>query len=72
MAGRRKQVESIQAQTARPFDWDEIGGKSAHHGVGKQRPALPVAEQALIYDWIMLGAPRISDTMFASGFEPRP
>lgn len=36
------------------------------------RPALPVAEQALIYDWIMLGAPRISDTMFASGFEPRP
>ncbi|MBN8480538.1 MAG: hypothetical protein J0L88_02985 [Xanthomonadales bacterium] len=36
------------------------------------RPALPLAEQALIYDWIMLGAPRISDTMFASGFEPRP
>ncbi len=36
------------------------------------RPDLPLAEQALIHDWIMLGAPRLSDTLFASGFEPRP
>ena len=36
------------------------------------RPALPLAEQALIHDWIMLGAPRITDTIFANGFEPRP
>lgn len=37
------------------------------------RPPLPLAEQALIYDWIMLGAPRTpTDFIFATGFEPRP
>lgn len=39
----------------------------------RMRPALPLAEQALIFDWIMLGAPRDpTDFIFASGFEPRP
>lgn len=37
------------------------------------RPPLPLVEQALIYDWIMLGAPRTAtDFIFATGFEPRP
>jgi hypothetical protein len=36
------------------------------------RPDIPLAEQALIYDWIMLGAPRVTDTLFANGFEVRP
>lgn len=39
----------------------------------RMRPALPLAEQALIFDWIMLGAPRDpTDFIFASGYEPRP
>lgn len=39
----------------------------------RARPVLPLADQALIYDWIMLGAPRLpTDFIFASGFEPRP
>ena len=38
----------------------------------RDRPALPLAEQALIHDWIMLGAQRITDTLFGNGFEPRP
>lgn len=39
----------------------------------RARPALPLADQALIYDWIMLGAPRLpTDFIFASGFEQRP
>lgn len=37
------------------------------------RPPLPLAEQALIFDWIMLGAPRLqTDFIFMTGFEPRP
>ena len=39
----------------------------------RMRPPLPLAEQALIFDWIMLGAPRDpTDFILASGFEPRP
>lgn len=39
----------------------------------RARPVLPLADQALIYDWIMLGAPRLpTDFIFASGFELRP
>ena len=37
------------------------------------RPALPLTEQALIYDWIMLGAPLgQTDFIFTGGFEARP
>ena len=37
------------------------------------RTALPLAEQALIFDWIMLGAPRLqTDFILANGFESRP
>lgn len=36
------------------------------------RPPLPLAEQALIYDWIMAGAPiDATDTIFFGGFEQR-
>ncbi len=39
----------------------------------RARPPLPLTEQALIHDWIMLGAPRFAtDFIFTSGFEPRP
>lgn len=37
------------------------------------RPPLPLAEQAMIFDWIMLGAPaQQTDFILANGFEPRP
>jgi hypothetical protein len=37
------------------------------------RAPLPLTEQALIFDWIMLGAPRLqTDFILANGFEPRP
>lgn len=37
------------------------------------RAALPLSEQALIYDWIMLGAPiGQTDVIFLDGFEARP
>ena len=37
------------------------------------RPPLPLAEQALIFDWIMLGAPiGQTDVIFLGGFEARP
>lgn len=37
------------------------------------RTPLPLAEQALIFDWIMLGAPSTqTDTLFLDGFEARP
>ncbi len=37
------------------------------------RPPLPLTEQALIYDWIMLGAPLgQTDFIFTGGFEARP
>ena len=37
------------------------------------RPPLPLSEQALIFDWIMLGAPRLqTDFIFANGLELRP
>lgn len=39
----------------------------------KGRAPLPPSEQALIYDWIMLGAPRLqTDFVFFNGFEQRP
>jgi hypothetical protein len=39
----------------------------------RTRPPLPLAEQALIFDWIMLGAPfEQTDFIFTGGFEPRP
>lgn len=39
----------------------------------RARPPLPLAEQALIFDWIMLGAPfQPTDFIFLGGFEPRP
>lgn len=39
----------------------------------RNRTALPLAEQALIFDWIMLGAPYPpTDFIFFGGFEPRP
>ena len=37
------------------------------------RTPLPLAEQALIFDWIMLGAPSTqTDAIFLDGFEARP
>ncbi len=37
------------------------------------RSPLPLAEQALIYDWILLGSPSTTtDFIFSSGFEPTP
>ncbi len=37
------------------------------------RIPLPLNEQALIYDWIMLGAPLLqTDFIFVGGFEQRP
>ncbi|MEZ5461694.1 MAG: hypothetical protein R3F00_07780 [Dokdonella sp.] len=37
------------------------------------RPPIPLEEQALIFDWIMLGAPyQQTDFIFFGGFEPRP
>ncbi len=37
------------------------------------RPPLPLSEQALIFDWIMLGAPiGHTDVIFLGGFEARP
>jgi hypothetical protein len=37
------------------------------------RPPIPLAEQALIFDWIAAGAPRTAtDFVFFDGFEPRP
>ena len=39
----------------------------------RARPPIPLEEQALIHDWIMLGAPRFqTDFIYTSGFEPRP
>ena len=39
----------------------------------RNRTPLPLAEQALIFDWIMLGAPyEATDFIFFGGFEPRP
>lgn len=39
----------------------------------RARPPLPLAEQALIFDWIMLGAPfQQTEFIFFGGFEPRP
>ncbi|MGB0132763.1 hypothetical protein [Dokdonella sp.] len=39
----------------------------------RARPPLAPAEQALIFDWIMLGAPfQPTDFIFFGGFEPRP
>lgn len=36
------------------------------------RQALPIAEQALIHDWILAGAPELQDdTIFRARFEPR-
>lgn len=54
--------------------FQKINCETPDHGLRmpRARPPLPLAEQALIYDWIMLGAPLVSDTIFASGFEPRP
>lgn len=37
------------------------------------RPPLPLAEQALIFDWIAAGAPAgATDIIFYDGFQPRP
>lgn len=37
------------------------------------RPPIPLAEQALIFDWIAAGAPRTAtDFIFFDGLEPRP
>lgn len=39
----------------------------------RDRPSLPLTEQALIFDWIMLGAPLgQTDIIFLGGFEARP
>jgi hypothetical protein len=39
----------------------------------RNRTPLPFSEQALIYDWIMLGAPRTqTDFVFVGDFESRP
>ena len=39
----------------------------------RNRASLPLTEQALIFDWIMLGAPRLpTDFIFFGGFEERP
>jgi hypothetical protein len=38
-----------------------------------ERPPIPLAEQALIFDWIAAGAPSGStEVIFFNGFEPRP
>ncbi len=38
----------------------------------QNRPDLPLSQQALIYDWIMAGAPfEPTDTIFFNGLEPR-
>ncbi|HNR91663.1 MAG TPA: hypothetical protein PKO41_04465 [Dokdonella sp.] len=70
-------VEGILVVPGNPLSsvlFQKINCNTPEHGLRmpRLRPALPLAEQALIHDWIMLGAPRITDTIFANGFEPRP
>ena len=54
--------------------FQKINCAAPEHGLRmpRGRPALSLAEQALIHDWIMIGAPRVSDTIFTHGFEARP
>jgi hypothetical protein len=38
----------------------------------RERPPIPIAEQALVHDWILAGAPEAGDdTIFRARFEPR-
>ena len=62
----------------RPLDsvlFEKINCETPNAGMRmpRGRSPLPLSEQALIFDWILLGAPLTpSDFIFLDGFEPRP
>lgn len=57
------------------FLFEKINCATPNKGVRmpRGRSAIPLNEQAMIYDWIMLGAPLgQTDFIFTAGFEARP
>lgn len=65
----------IPGQPLASYMFEKINCETPNAGMRmpRGRPPLPLAEQALIFDWIMLGAPvGQSDVIFLGGFETRP
>ncbi len=77
-APSQEQLGRLFVVPGRPLDsvlFEKINCEVPNAGfrMPRGRSPLPLSEQALIYDWIMLGAPlEPTDTIFLDGFEPRP
>ncbi len=74
-AGQPPRLRVVPFQPLASILFEKINCDTQDAGVRmpKGRAPLPPGEQALIYDWIMLGAPRLqTDFVFFSGFEARP
>lgn len=69
----RKLVKPGQPLDSVLFEKINCNAPNAGLRMPRNRPSLPLSEQALIFDWILLGAPRLqTDFIFLGGFEERP
>ena len=77
-APSQEQLGRLLVVPGRPLDsvlFEKINCEIPNAGwrMPRGRSPLPLDEQALIFDWIMLGAPLApTDFIFLDGFEPRP